>query len=173
VAFALKKHLGPNVEVRGLDFCPPMLVEAERKKAALSWAQDITFAFGDCLNLPLPDNSVDALTIAFGLRNLADRARGFAEMRRVLRPGGSLFVLEFTQPYAWFRPFYYFYMRHVMPVIAGIITGKPEAYCYLISSISTFPNQAALATEISAAGFASVKYAGFAANTVALHQGKK
>ncbi len=169
VAFALKKHLGPGVAVRGYDFCRPMLVEAERKKGALPWAREIGFDWADCMALPLADNSADAVTIAFGLRNFADRARGLREMLRVLRPGGSLFVLEFTQPLPWFRPLYYFYLRNLMPVAAGLITGRPEAYRYLNASIAAFPDRAALAEEMHAGGFAEVTYRGLAACSVALH----
>jgi demethylmenaquinone methyltransferase/2-methoxy-6-polyprenyl-1,4-benzoquinol methylase len=173
VALALKKHLGAGVAVRGYDFCRPMLVEAERKKNTLPWAQDIVFDWADCLALPLADDSADAVTIAFGLRNFADRARGLREMWRVLRPGGSLFVLEFTQPLRWLRPLYYFYLRHLMPVAAGLITGRPEAYRYLNASIAAFPDGATLAEEMRAAGFAEVTYRGLAACPVALHAARK
>jgi demethylmenaquinone methyltransferase/2-methoxy-6-polyprenyl-1,4-benzoquinol methylase len=150
-----------------------MLMEAEKKKNALPWARDIVFDWADCLALPLADNSVDAVTIAFGLRNFADRARGLREMWRVLRPGGSLFVLEFTQPLRWLRPLYYFYLRHLMPVAAGLITGRPEAYRYLNASIAAFPDGATLAEEMRAAGFAEVTYRGLAACPVALHAARK
>jgi len=173
VAFALKKRLGPDVEVRGLDFCRPMLEVAERKKAALPWARDVTFAFGDCLNLALPDNSVDALTIAWGVRNLADRARGLAEMRRVLRPGGSLFVLENSQPEGWARPLSRFYMNVLMPVAAGLLTGQPDAYRYLAVSSADFPGRAALAAEMTAAGFARVRYEALGLGAIALHEAEK
>jgi demethylmenaquinone methyltransferase/2-methoxy-6-polyprenyl-1,4-benzoquinol methylase len=173
VAFALKKHLGPAVEVRGYDFCREMLVVAEGKKAALPQARDVSFAFGDCMELPLADESVDVLTIAFGLRNLPDRAQGLREMRRVLRPGGRLLVLEFSQPARWFGPVYFFYIRHLMPVIAGALTGKPEAYRYLNASIAAFPGREELAGEIRAAGFAEVRHTGLAAGTVAIHEARK
>jgi demethylmenaquinone methyltransferase/2-methoxy-6-polyprenyl-1,4-benzoquinol methylase len=173
VAFALKRRLGAGVQVRGYDFCREMLVVAERKKAAAPQARDVTFAFGDCMELPLADGSVDVLTIAFGLRNLPDRARGLREMRRVLREGGRLFILEFTQPARWFRPFYYFYLQYGMPVIAGALTGRPEAYRYLHESIAAFPTRAALAEEIRAAGFADVRHSGMTMSTVALHEARK
>jgi demethylmenaquinone methyltransferase/2-methoxy-6-polyprenyl-1,4-benzoquinol methylase len=173
VAFALKKRLGAGVEVRGLDFCAPMLAEAEKKKAALPYASEVTFAFGDCMELPLANESVDVLTIAFGLRNLPDRDRGLREMRRVLRSGGRLFVLEFSQPAAWFRPLYYFYLHNFLPVIAGAITGQPDAYRYLNTSIAAFPDRATLAGEIRAAGFAEVSHVGLAMGSVAIHEARK
>ena len=173
LAFALKKLLGPTIEVRGLDFSAPMLEVAERKKAARPWARDIIFSLGDCLNLPLADNSQDALTIAWGVRNLADRARGFAEMRRVLRPDGKLFVLDNSQPEGWTRPFCRFYLNAVVPVAGGLLTDRPAAYRYLATSSAAFPGRAALAAEMTAAGFTHVRYESMALGAVALHEAEK
>ena len=173
VAFALKKQLGAEVEVRGLDFCAPMLQVAERKKAARPWARDIVFGVGDCLNLPLADNSADALTIAWGLRNLEDRARGLREMRRALRPGGKLFVLDNSQPEGWTRPLCQFYMNVMVPPLGGWLTGQPEAYRYLATSSAAFPSRATLAEEMSAAGFTQVRHTALAGGSVALHEGLK
>ncbi len=106
IALALRKTLSEETKVTGLDFCPPMLREAERKRETAGHSsENLKFLEGDCLALPFADESFDLLTIAFGLRNLADRSRGLAEMLRVLRPGGSLLVLEFSQPYFWLKPF--------------------------------------------------------------------
>ncbi|MFM8334144.1 MAG: ubiquinone/menaquinone biosynthesis methyltransferase, partial [Opitutaceae bacterium] len=106
VAFAIARGLQPTPEIVGMDFCQPMLDQAELKRKATGHPgeKSVRFLPGDGLNLPLAPASRDAVTIAFGLRNLADRPRGLAEMRRVLRPGGMLHVLEFSQPSAWFRP---------------------------------------------------------------------
>jgi len=96
VAFALARNLPAETPIVGMDFCQPMLDEAEKKKAtAAGRYRNVTFRQGDGLALPLNDASVDAATIAFGLRNMADRHRSLTEMRRVLRPNGRLFVLEF------------------------------------------------------------------------------
>ena len=121
VAFALSRALDRQSVIVGMDFCQPMLDRAEVKKLAARPGQfsNVTFRPGDGLALPLPDACQDAVTISFGLRNLEDRPRGLREMRRVLRPGGRLFVLEFSQPQAWFRPIYYFYLRRILPRIAG------------------------------------------------------
>jgi demethylmenaquinone methyltransferase / 2-methoxy-6-polyprenyl-1,4-benzoquinol methylase len=172
VAFALSRGLAPPIAIVGMDFCQPMLDEAEAKKRAAGGTRfaNVTFRQGDGLALPLPDNSCDAVTISFGLRNLADRARGLREMRRVLRPGGNLFVLEFSQPHAWFRPLYYFYLRRILPVIAGIVTGDRQAYVYLNNTIGEFPDRAALAGEISAAGFSNVRVHAMTFGVVALHE---
>ena len=175
VAFALSRGLNPATTIVGMDFCQPMLDEAEAKKisAGLERYGNVTFRQGDGLALPLPDESYAALTISFGLRNLADRARGLREMRRVLRPGGHLFVLEFSQPAAWFRPLYYFYLRRILPPIAGVVTGDRAAYEYLNNTIGQFPDRTALAEEIRAAGFSRVSARPMTFGIVALHEAQK
>lgn len=176
VAFALARGLGPGVPITGIDFCPPMLDVAAAKKSAHGHGSryiDVMFLQGDGLALPLEDKSFDAVTISFGLRNMADRARALAEMRRVLRPGGRLLVLEFSQPQAWFRPLYYFYLERLAPRLAGLITGEPSAYDYLCSSIEQFPDRADLAAELCAAGFTRVRANGMTFGVVALHEATK
>ena len=173
VAFALGRRLPEETTILGMDFCQPMLDQAEAKKTAAARYPNLTFRQGDGLALPLPDESFDAVTISFGLRNLADRALGLREMLRVLRPGGQLVVLEFSQPYTWFRPFYFFYLRRVLPRVAGWVTGDRAAYEYLNNTITQFPDRAALAAEITAVGFTSVKAEPLTLGTVALHSGRK
>jgi len=168
VAFALRAALPDTVQVRGLDFCEPMLEEARKRQEQLGLPA-MSFAVGDCLELPLESECADAVTISFGLRNLADRARGLAEMRRILRPGGILCVLEFTQPDRFFAPLYYAYLRHVLPRLAGLLTGRREAYEYLAESIQAFPDRPRLAHELVAAGFSEVAWSGLTFGTVALH----
>jgi len=170
VAFALRRALPDGASVTGLDFCPPMLDEAKAKRAAMNPQPAIVFDIGDCLDLPLEDASVDALTISFGLRNLEDRHRGLREMRRVLRPGGSLFCLEFSQPKRWFRPIYYFYLKVILPVLARVVTGNRSAYEYLAGSIESFPTRESLASEMERAGFGSVSSRGLTASIVAIHK---
>jgi demethylmenaquinone methyltransferase/2-methoxy-6-polyprenyl-1,4-benzoquinol methylase len=174
VAFALSRRLPADTRITGMDFCQPMLDEAEVKKTAdaTSFA-NVTFRHGDALALPFADASVDALTIAFGLRNLADRARGLREMRRVLRANGGLFVLEFSQPRPWFRPLYFFYLQKILPFVAGLVTGDRAAYDYLNETITQFPGSAALAEEIRAAGFSAVSVRRLAFGAVALHEAVK
>jgi demethylmenaquinone methyltransferase/2-methoxy-6-polyprenyl-1,4-benzoquinol methylase len=175
VAFALSRRLPPGTPVTGVDFCQPMLDQAEAKKRAAPAGQykNVSFQQGDGLALPLADGAFDAVTIAFGLRNLADRDRGLREMRRVLRPGGRLFVLEFSQPARWLRPFYYFYLRHLLPFVAGMVTGDRDAYVYLNDTIASFPDRPTLAAEISAAGFAEVRASPLSSGIVALHEARK
>lgn len=170
VAFALARAL-PGAEVLGIDFCKPMLEEAERKRAAAGpgACPGVRFALGDALNLPAAPASFDAVTIAFGLRNLSDRARFFAEVRRVLRPEGGLFVLEFSQPAAWLRPAYFFYLGRVLPIIGGRLAGDPGAYAYLDRTIRGFPGRKALTAEMERAGFRRVEATALAGGSVALH----
>lgn len=170
VAFALSDGLGADVEIVGMDFCQPMLDEAQKKQAAAGRFEAISFRQGDILSLPVPDGSFDVVTISFGLRNLADRDRGLREMRRVLRPGGRLFILEFSQPYRWFRPLYYFYLAHILPRIAGIVTGDRAAYDYLNNTIADFPAVANLSEEITRVGFSAVQARRMTFGIVALHE---
>ncbi len=172
VAFALAKKLQPNVQITGMDFCQPMLDQAVAKQTAMesSAVKRIVFRVGDGMALPLADQSVDALTISFGLRNMADRHRSLSEMRRVLRPGGRAYILEFSQPQRWFRPLYFFYLRHVLPRLAGWVTGDRNAYVYLNETIESFPGREALAAEIRAAGFRAVSAKGMTFGIVALHE---
>jgi demethylmenaquinone methyltransferase/2-methoxy-6-polyprenyl-1,4-benzoquinol methylase len=172
VAFALARGLAPETSILGLDFCQPMLDEAEAKKKAAGGARyaRVRFQPGDGMALPLADASFDAVTIAFGLRNMADRHQALGEMRRVLRPGGSLFVLEFSQPYAWFRPWYLFYLRRVLPRLAGALTGDRAAYVYLNETIEEFPDRPTLVGEIAAAGFARGRARALTFGIAALHE---
>jgi demethylmenaquinone methyltransferase/2-methoxy-6-polyprenyl-1,4-benzoquinol methylase len=172
VAFALADGLPPGVEVTGMDFCQPMLDEALRKRDAQPRWTTVGFRQGDGMALPLADGSYDAVTISFGLRNMADRHIALREMRRVLRPGGRLFVLEFSQPHFWFRPLYYAYLKSVLPALAAVVTGDRSAYEYLGGSIEQFPGREAMSTEIIRAGFGSVRATPFTFGIVALHEAR-
>jgi len=169
VAFALADGLPQNVRIIGMDFCQPMLDEAVKKQSLNERWATIDFRQGDGLALPLPDQSADAATISFGLRNMADRQLCLKELRRILRPGGKLFVLEFSQPVWWFKPFYYTYLKFILPTFAGLVTGDKSAYEYLCGSIEEFPDRDALSIEIREAGFSSVSAKPLTFGIVALH----
>jgi len=170
VAFSLSRSLPPEVEIIGMDFCRPMLEEAEAKKRRAGGYANVSFRAGDGLRLPLGDATIDAVTIAFGLRNMADRPRVMHEMRRVLRqPHGRLFVLEFSQPSRWFRPLYYLYLRRLLPRLAGFITGDRAAYEYLGQTIGEFPDRAGLCAELRESGFSNVAAYGMSLGIVSLH----
>lgn len=170
VVFALADGLPRETALTGMDFCQPMLDEAVKKQGEISRWSRIEFKQGDGMALPLPDRSFDAVTISFGLRNMADRHKALSEMRRALRPGGKLFVLEFSQPFFWFRPVYYFYLKFILPVVAGVVTGDRAAYEYLCGSIEQFPDRAAMSAEILAAGFRGVSATPMTFGIVALHE---
>jgi demethylmenaquinone methyltransferase / 2-methoxy-6-polyprenyl-1,4-benzoquinol methylase len=152
--------------VLGSDFCHPMLVRAKRKVASS------TLFEADALQLPLADASLDLLTVAFGFRNLANYRAGLAEMRRVLRPGGTAAILEFTQPpNPVFAALYHFYSRRILPVIGGALSGDRSAYTYLPESVKRFPDAPTLVAEMERAGFTQVDYEYLTGGIVALHVG--
>lgn len=169
VAFALCKRLRKTTAIHGLDFCERMLEQARIKRNKQPRFRNVSFGYGDCTNLPAENDSFDAITIAFGLRNLECRSKGLKEMRRVLKPGGKLFVLEFSQPVYWVQPAYYFYIKKVLPKLASWTTKNEEAYQYLGNSIQEFPTQYMLSKELYHAGFQEVENKGMTLGIVALH----
>ncbi len=173
VAFALADGLAADTPITGMDFCVPMLDEAKVKQQQRGGYEQITFREGDGLNLPVGDETYDAATISFGLRNMADRHRCLSELHRILRPDGRLWVLEFSQPYRWFRPLYYVYLKYLLPIIAGIVTGDKGAYDYLCGSIETYPGHEGIAAEMRAAGFDEIECHRLTFGIVALHGGWK
>ena len=162
VLLALQRHGAYTESVVGADFCLPMLKQARAKKAR-------NLLVGDGLQLPFSDASFDAVTISWGLRNFADRLAGLQEMRRVLRPGGCAYVLEFSHPVPWFSPLYFWYMCGVMPKYAQFITPERGAYEYLGESIRTFPRQPELAAMMLQAGFSASRWTNLAFGIMALH----
>jgi len=139
LAFAFQRAVGRLGRVLGIDFCAEML-EVARAKAEEE-GLPIQFEEADTLHLPYADGAFDVASIAFGIRNVDDPARGVSEMARVVRPGGSVAVLEFGQPGgALFGPLYRFYSAHVIPRIGGWLTGKRSAYEYFHRTSSEFPS---------------------------------
>jgi demethylmenaquinone methyltransferase/2-methoxy-6-polyprenyl-1,4-benzoquinol methylase len=158
--------------VVGLDFCRPMLEIARRKAATGS--RVIPFVEGDALRLPFADETFDAVTIAFGLRNLAGVADGLSELRRILRPDGRVAVLEFSSPVLpGFRALFRFYFTRVLPRIGGLVSGARGAYEYLPDSVSRFPDQKRLVELMREAGFADVSYRNLTGGIAALHTGTR
>jgi demethylmenaquinone methyltransferase/2-methoxy-6-polyprenyl-1,4-benzoquinol methylase len=134
--------------VTGADFCEPMLERAREKGLRRT-------ILADALRLPFPDASFEAVTVAFGLRNMESWPGALREMSRVLTPGGHLLVLDFSMPRAPLRGPYRFYLHHVLPVIAGIVTREKSAYKYLGDSIEKFPAGAAMLAMLAECGFTS------------------
>ncbi len=157
-------------QVFGSDFCHPMLLRAQRK-AARSRAHAPLFE-ADALGLPLPDGSFDAITVAFGFRNLTDYRAGLIEFQRVLKPGGVLVILEFsTPPSPLVRAVYKAYSKWLLPSIGGLISGAPDAYSYLPESVEKFPEAEKLAATMEAVGFTRVRFERMTFGIVALHVG--
>jgi len=157
--------------VFGSDFCHPMLAGAGRKIARRR-ARAVLFE-ADALNLPVRDASFDAVTVAFGFRNLANYAAGLAEMRRVLRPGGVAAILEFSRPpNPLFGALYRFYSRRILPWIGGALSGSRGAYAYLPESVRKFPTADELAEGMRQAGFQDVRYEYLTLGIAALHLGQ-
>jgi demethylmenaquinone methyltransferase/2-methoxy-6-polyprenyl-1,4-benzoquinol methylase len=156
-----------GAEVTGSDFAPAMLEVARRK------APGLHFEEGDALDLAYPDGSFDAVTVGFGARNFADLDRGLGEMARVTRPGGRVVVLEITTPakppLSWF---FRVWFDRVVPQL-GRLTGDPDAYTYLPSSVRRFPGPADLGGRMAAAGLVDVRWILTAGGIIALHSGTK
>jgi demethylmenaquinone methyltransferase / 2-methoxy-6-polyprenyl-1,4-benzoquinol methylase len=144
-------HFCPQTHVLGADFSVPMMREAQRRDFEALIA-------ADGLALPIQEGSFDVVTVAFGLRNMASWPAALNEMRRVLRPGGSLFILDFSLP-TWplLRPAYLFYLKRIMPRIAGWITQQRAAYEYLCASVERFPSGVEMEKLILSCGYTSVK----------------
>jgi len=172
LTLALAAAAHPAALVIGGDFARPMLAEARRKIGRRGAAVELIEA--DALGLPFRDGSVDVVTIAFGLRNLADYGRGLAEMLRVLRPGGLALLLEFSKPpNPLFARLYGFYAGRILPAVGGWISGCREAYAYLPASVNRFPGAAELAELMRRVGFAEVCFERLSGGIVALHTGLK
>jgi len=158
-----------GAEVVATDFCRPMLDIAAEKIG-----HDVTLIESDALRLPFRDGSFDAVTIGFGLRNVANVQTGLAELGRVLRSGGWLAVLEFSRPAnAAVRAVFGTYFTRILPVMGGVVSGSRSAYTYLPDSGKRFPDQQGLKTMIEQAGFEEVSFENLTGGIAALHVGRK
>lgn len=171
VALGLKRAR-PAAHVVGVDFAEPML-DIGREKAARD-GLDITLEHGDGTDLPYDDDSFDAVTIAYGLRNFADYRAGLGEFHRVLRPGGKVVILEFPPPRTGpLGRLFRLYFRRILPVIGGAVSGNRGAYAYLPRSVLAFPPPAQLAAAMREVGFVDVRYKLQTLGISALHAGVK
>ncbi|QYO67851.1 bifunctional demethylmenaquinone methyltransferase/2-methoxy-6-polyprenyl-1,4-benzoquinol methylase UbiE [Leptolyngbya sp. 7M] len=159
---------GARAAVIGTDFCRPMLSVAQTKNAKIPWIE------ADALRLSFPDETFDAVTIAFGLRNLASVESGLNEFHRILKTGGQLVILEFSAPVVpGFRKLFDLYFSHVLPRIGGLISGERDAYEYLPDSVSKFPDQKALVELMTESGFQNVTFKNLTGGIAAIHTGQK
>jgi demethylmenaquinone methyltransferase/2-methoxy-6-polyprenyl-1,4-benzoquinol methylase len=165
LAIELRRAAGPGGRVVGLDFSPGMLAFADRKCPAVEWVQ------GDALDLPFADATFDAATVGFGVRNLADLDRGFAELARVVRPGGRVVCLEMSTPPAPIRPFSQLWTDRGVPLLGRLVARDPDAYRYLPASVHRFPPADEVAEVMRRAGLDGVRYRRLMLGVVALHVG--
>ena len=156
------------------DLTEPMLIEGRKRAEAEKLAANLDWVVGDAMALPFPDASFDVYTISVGIRNVTRIPDALAEAYRVLRPGGRLMVLEFSQiPNDLLQKAYDLYSFNVIPVMGQIVAGDRDSYQYLVESIRKFPDQETFATMIRAAGFGQVKYRNLTMGVAALHSGWK
>jgi demethylmenaquinone methyltransferase/2-methoxy-6-polyprenyl-1,4-benzoquinol methylase len=165
LALAIARQL-PAAEITAADFSPEML--------AIARAKGVTRAVvADALRLPFADASFDCVTIGFGLRNMADWPAALRETARVLSKGGHLLILDFSVPTGSLRPAYRFYLHHILPRFAALLTGQKEAYDYLGASIENFPSGAAMIDLLEANGFRSVAARSLTGGVAAMYVAQK
>ncbi|MBC7141577.1 MAG: class I SAM-dependent methyltransferase, partial [Rhodobacteraceae bacterium] len=173
IAFRFLKR-APGAEATVLDMTEQMLIEGQKRAEAENMADRLTWVVGDAMALPFADNSFDVYTISFGIRNVTRIPDALAEAYRVLKPGGRLMVLEFSQlPNPAMQWAYDRYSFNVIPVMGQIVANDRDSYQYLVESIRKFPDQEAFAALIRQAGFEQVKYRNLTMGVAALHSGWK
>lgn len=168
----LELNSGARAQVIGADFCHPMLVAARAKLGKKNYPAALIEA--DALELPLRSNTLDAISIAFGFRNLTNYAAGLNELQRVLKPGGVLAILEFSHPPGRLMKLAYgFYSSVVLPAVGGALSGSREAYSYLPESVKKFPQAETLREMLAASGFHDTRFKLLSRGIAALHSGIK
>ncbi|MDQ2799218.1 MAG: class I SAM-dependent methyltransferase [Armatimonadota bacterium] len=166
----LRQAVGPSGFVAAADFSFPMLTHGAERFSQNGVGQ----VQGDAVRLPFTDGCFDAVTVAFGIRNVADRDRAFVEMARVVRPGGRVVCLEFSQPPPGpFRTAYDLHSRYLMPALGGAISGRRDAYAYLPASVACFDNRERLAQRMRDAGLGDVRWVDLTFGLVCVHVGVK
>jgi demethylmenaquinone methyltransferase/2-methoxy-6-polyprenyl-1,4-benzoquinol methylase len=173
IAFRFLKR-APGASAVVLDMTESMLIEGERRSEAAQLSDKLDWVVGDAMALPFPDNSFDVYTISFGIRNVTRIGDALSEAFRVLRPGGRLMVLEFSQlPNEGLQKLYDLYSFNVIPRMGQVIAGDRDSYQYLVESIRQFPDQQTFAGMIRDAGFERVTYRNLSFGIAALHSGWK
>ncbi|MCH5277130.1 MAG: ubiquinone/menaquinone biosynthesis methyltransferase [Desulfovibrionaceae bacterium] len=160
----------PGLRVIAADICAPMLDYGMKRKIRPGEREHVRPLVADVRRLPLPDASVDAVTMAFGIRNVRPRSEALREIFRVLAPGGRACILEFapvTTPL--FGPVYHWYLKHVMPKLASLVSRSPQAYDYFADSIANFPAPPAFSAELREAGFPLVRHVPLTLGVANLH----
>jgi demethylmenaquinone methyltransferase/2-methoxy-6-polyprenyl-1,4-benzoquinol methylase len=153
IALAISRR-HPRARVVGVDFSPAMLGVGHKKIGIKGFASRISLTAGDGRQLPIASNSVDAVTISFGIRNVEERYLALSEFYRVLKPGGNLYVMEFSYPdQPQLHRLYRFYFDHILPPLGNLLSRTDYAYSYLAESVDSFPDDEGFTAEIAAAGF--------------------
>ena len=169
---ALELKTSGKAKVIGTDFCRPMLTIAREKTAKMS--ETVPYFEADGMKLAASNESFDAVTIAFGIRNFSNWEEGLREFYRVLKKGGKVSVLEFSSPIVpGFRQVFNFYFSNILPRIGGVVSGSRGAYEYLPNSVSKFPDQKKLADMMRQIGFSNVEYKNLTGGIAAIHTGIK
>ena len=157
----------PKAEVIGSDFCEAMLQQANKRGLKRT-------VLADAFNLPFPENRFDVVTVGFGLRNMADWSEALSEMFRVLSSGGCLVVLDFSLPESVVcRKLYRFYLHKILPVVAGLITGKRSVYHYLGGTIESFPSGKDMCSLIESSGFNRTKFHSLSGGIATIYSAEK
>ena len=169
---ALELQKNAKAKIIGTDFCRPMLTIAKEKNAPENLA--IPYLEADGMNLSFADETFDAVTIAFGLRNFSNWQAGLRELHRILKVGGKLVILEFSAPIVpGFRQAFQFYFTKILPKIGGVVSGSRGAYEYLSESVARFPDQKGLMKMMLETGFSNVEYKNLTGGIAAIHLGVK
>jgi demethylmenaquinone methyltransferase/2-methoxy-6-polyprenyl-1,4-benzoquinol methylase len=171
LAIALGKSM--SIQVTGLDISTGML-EIGREKVARRNLGNVELILGDGENLPFEDNTFDAVTVAFGVRNFENLEKGLSDIYRVIKPGGQLLVLEFSQPQtAPFKQLYKFYFKHILPAIGKLVSKDSRAYTYLPESVDAFPYGDTFLSKLAACGYKNSTSQPVTFGIASIYSGKK
>ncbi|MDR2810129.1 MAG: bifunctional demethylmenaquinone methyltransferase/2-methoxy-6-polyprenyl-1,4-benzoquinol methylase UbiE [Tannerellaceae bacterium] len=173
LAIAMHRALSPR-QIMGIDISEKMMERGRRKAARAGYSSQISFERQDCLSLPYADNTFDAVTSAFGVRNFEDIEKGIAEMYRVLKPGGHLMILELSHPRQFpVKQLYALYSNTIIPGIGQLFSGRKAAYRYLPASVRVVPQGQVMAEMLRRQGFGNVEARTFTFGICSLYTGEK
>lgn len=170
IALLFSDEVGPEGKVIGADFCPDMIQQARAREK--NQRRNLSFEVGDAMSLRFTDNSFDISSISFGIRNVDDPVKALSEMRRVVKPGGRVVVLEFGQPRGLFGMLYRFYSNYILPIIGGVVSGNRKAYSYLNRTSAEFPCREGFIDLMRRAGFKRASWKGMFGGIAFLYIGE-